>query len=317
MKKGFTLVELLVVIGIMGLLGTVSVGGYRAMQRGMAERGVMDNVNNFIRAAYQRAQIDRQPTAVYFWNETLRQEDDYSAPVVIGKAVAIRRSGRITKVDGQLLYDEFADLERSYATDDGSGSGSNSGGLGANGENSGNAKSYTMYLYPLDRLSDVEDSSSGEHLPRSIVEQRVTGQKPLTPLYLSGNNGVLEHNDPGNAYRSGNSLDKGNLKSYAFKLSSDDPSQVNWEAGMAYGFEFAELELPHGYIFGSTYSDDIGKPIKTQGTLVFSVGACTGNGIEGSGGIENRGGVIRVSSLRPGESGAISVEKVDDSARPN
>ena len=64
MKKAFTLVELLVVVGIMGLLGTVSVGGYRAMQRGMADKGVMENVNSFVRAAYQRAQIDRQPTAI-------------------------------------------------------------------------------------------------------------------------------------------------------------------------------------------------------------------------------------------------------------
>ena len=50
-RRGFTLIELLVVIGIMGLLGTVSVGGYNAMQRGMEERGVMENVNTFIRTA--------------------------------------------------------------------------------------------------------------------------------------------------------------------------------------------------------------------------------------------------------------------------
>ena len=53
----------------MGLLGTVSVGGYRAMQRGMEERGVMENVNAVIKTAYERAQIDRRPTVMYFWNE--------------------------------------------------------------------------------------------------------------------------------------------------------------------------------------------------------------------------------------------------------
>ena len=78
MKRAFTLLELLVVIGIMGFMGTISVGGYRAMRRGMEERGVMQNVNQFIRSAYQRAQIERQPVAVYFWNETLRGSGDRS-----------------------------------------------------------------------------------------------------------------------------------------------------------------------------------------------------------------------------------------------
>ena len=50
-RSAFTLIELLMVIMIMGLLGTVTVGGYRAMQRGMEERGVMENANHFIRAA--------------------------------------------------------------------------------------------------------------------------------------------------------------------------------------------------------------------------------------------------------------------------
>ena len=41
-RRAFTLVELLMVVMIMGILGAVTVGGYRAMQRGMEERGVMD-----------------------------------------------------------------------------------------------------------------------------------------------------------------------------------------------------------------------------------------------------------------------------------
>ena len=102
--------ELLVVIAIMGILGTVSVGGYRAMQRGMEDRGVMQNVNQFIRSAYQRAQIDRLPVNVYFWNETLREESDVETAIVVGKAIAVRRSGRFTKVQGSYLYDEFGDL---------------------------------------------------------------------------------------------------------------------------------------------------------------------------------------------------------------
>ena len=117
MKKAFTLLELLVVMGIVGLLGTVSVGGYHAMQRGMEERGVMQNVNAFVRAAYHRAQIDRQPTAVYFWNETVRSRTMDEHEIVVGKAVAVRRFGRFSRVSGSVLIDEFADLDLTYETD--------------------------------------------------------------------------------------------------------------------------------------------------------------------------------------------------------
>ena len=104
-RKAFTLLELLLVMAIMGFMGTVAVGGYRAMRRGMEERSVMQNVNQFIRSAYQRAQIDRQPVAVYFWNETLREETGDEPIQVVGKAVAVRRSGRLTQVDNDKLYD--------------------------------------------------------------------------------------------------------------------------------------------------------------------------------------------------------------------
>ena len=210
MKKAFTLIELLVVIGIMGLLGTVSVGGYRAMQRGMAERGVLDNVNALVRAAYQRAQIDRQPTAIYFWNETLRAADDDRTEIVVGKAVAIRRQGRITRADGQYLYDEFADLNLSYQTDD-----STSGSASA-GEGGGDSRKNTMYLYPIDRLSDIEDTTQ---LKRSIVDQKVYG-KELTPLYLSGENGVLTALDANGTKLSDvpSGETQGALKDYAFKV---------------------------------------------------------------------------------------------------
>ena len=106
MKRAFSLIELLVVISIMAVMGTVAVGGYRAMQRGMDERGTMENVNAFVRLAYQRAQIDRQPTVVYFWNETLQRESDSNNTLrVVGKAVAVRRGGRLTDVKGKYLID--------------------------------------------------------------------------------------------------------------------------------------------------------------------------------------------------------------------
>jgi prepilin-type N-terminal cleavage/methylation domain-containing protein len=111
MKRAFTLIELLVVIAIMALLGGITVSGYRQMKRGMEERGTLQNANQFIRSAYQRAQIDRQPVAVYFWNETIRGRTSEEYEIVVGRAIAIRRAGRLTRVTGNYLYDEFGDLK--------------------------------------------------------------------------------------------------------------------------------------------------------------------------------------------------------------
>ena len=283
MRKAFTLVELLVVVGIMGLLGTVSVGGYRAMQRGMADRGVMENVNSFVRAAYQRAQIDRQPTAIYFWNETIREADaeGYATEVVVGKAVAIRRYGRISQVQGQYLYDEFADLNLTYQSDD---------------EEDGGSDENTMYLYPIDSLSDIESSSQ---LKRSTVSGKVF-KRTITPLYLSTQNGTLE-----------GASGTGEIETYAFKIIN--AGGVTWEAGNAYGFEFARIELPHNYIFGSAYSSSSKDPVREAGTMVFDVGYNSGSGAQGGTGSRTS---VSVYNLRPGQSGNLSAQQVGQSDNP-
>lgn len=311
MRKAFTLIELLVVIGIMGFLGTVSVGGYRAMQRGMAERGVMDNVNALIRAAYQRAQIDRQPTAIYFWNETLRAADEDHTEIVVGKAVAIRRYGRITRAEGQYLYDEFADLNLSYQTDDAT------SGSGSSGEGGGDSKKNTMYLYPIDKLSDIESMSQ---LRRSVVDQKVvnvTGKAGTTPAYLSGNNGAIPDDGNCNDGISSSNLENdeknGRIVVYAFKV--EDQGGVSWKTGMAYGFEFARLELPHGFIFGSDRSTDVENPVRTAGTMTFTVGLNSGTGVSGSTGLGSRT-TITVSELLPDTSGNLTVKSIGTSANP-
>ena len=292
----------------MGLLGTASVGGYRAMQRGMEERGVLDNVSAFVRTAYQRAQIDRQPTAIYFWNETLREETESQTAIVVGKAVAVRRAGRISYVSGQNLFDEFADLNLSYSTDSSTSDG---------GEGSGDSSKNTMYLYPMgDRISENESSSS---LKRSIVWQKVVGDD-LNVLYLSTESGsVLKRsdlqtdgldddiNDGGLESEEQN----GRITAYAFRI--EDQGGVTWKAGMAYGFEFARLELPHGYIFGSSYRSNVSQPIQEAGTMAFKVGLNRGNGT--SSGMDSPSS-IQVYSLRPDASGNLAAKSVGTSSDP-
>ena len=260
-KRAFTLIELLVVMGIMGILGTASIGGYRAMQRGMEERGVMQSVNSLIRSAYQRAQIDRQPTAVYFWNETIRGETADENEIVIGKAVAIRRHGRLSDVKGTKLVDEFGDLDLTYSSEDGG---------GATG-----SKSH-IYLYPIDILSDIQSSTA---LKRSVVSSAVVDATE-SAIFLSG----VKSDDTSDV----------NIPAYAFEMIN--AGGVQWKAGMAYGLEFMSLELPHNYIFGSAYSKDAGKPIREAGTMTFDVGVNTGSGLS-KGGTSGRN-TITVYSLR-------------------
>lgn len=279
-NRGFTLMELLIVVGLMGLLGGVAVGGYRAMVRGMEERGVMQNVNAFIRAAYQRAQIDRQPTIVYFWNETVRSKTADTFEIVVGKAVAVRRSGRISRVDGSVLVDEFADLDATFLTTEEQ----QENGLGGG---SGDA------LIELYAMNDLGASSA----KCSLVEPGVT-RKDEAVQFLGG-------------LKSDSTENVGKIVGYGFKLRN--ANGVTWKQGMAYGFEFQRLELPPGYIFGSSYSSSASNPIQDIGRLVFNVGLNTNSGRNQNGVIG--GSTVTVSALR--QNGAtLTAQKIDDSTSP-
>ena len=108
-RGAFTLVELLVVIGIMAVLATISVAGYTAATRGMADRGVIQSTVSILRIAQQTCEIDRVPTKVFFFNRRLSDgssEDD--ATLYQGTAIAVKQAGRITiapRAVGGLLID--------------------------------------------------------------------------------------------------------------------------------------------------------------------------------------------------------------------
>ena len=279
-KRGFTLLELLVVIAIMGIMGTAAVGGYRAMRRGIEERSAIQNSNQLIRSAYQRAQIDRQPTAVYFWNETVRDETMNESMLVVGKAVAVRRAGRISLAQGTgkgaYLFDEYADLRYNHLVLD---------------EDDGQELAEDKILdQPGIRLYKM-NGDEGSTPIKSIICQNTVRKEIQEPLLQTGRDAQFDL--------------------YAFILK--DVGNATWKTGDAYGLEFAEIQLPNNYIFGSDYAKSTSDPVKGDDVIRFKVSANSGNGSQG--GLDGKYSVT-IYSLRPNSSGVLEAQKVGDTDNP-
>ena len=296
MRKAFTLLELLLVMAIMGMMGTVAVGAYRGMQRGMEERGVMQNVNEFLKSAYSRAQIDRLPVVVYLWNETIQKETDNKDLVVVGHAVAVRPFGRLTGVQGNYLYDEYGDL-RSNANVASIDEGVESSYSGS--DDAGNR----TYIYKID--------ASASPMRRSIISQ-TTKLLYLNEPVFGCRGGAVGGSEPG-----GGTAKMVELPVYCYVKSSADQSGVAWKTGDAYGFEFQELVLPHNYIFGSAYSQSETSPIQNLSVIPrFLPGENSGSGSSG----EASDYSFEVNAIRPDSSGAMTTYKIgstDDPRRRN
>jgi len=278
-RNAFTLIELLMVVLIMGILGTVSIGGYRAMQRGMEERGVLENANHFIRAAYRRAQTDRSPTAVFYWNETLRDETDVDTLLVVGKAVAVRRAGRVSRYVDPYLYDEFSDLDRSRLIVD-------SGDEDQDNADSGSTASDN--LVPIYKMNSK--SGCGRSLASSTT-RNVTAQ---------------------NGERLLSRMEVEQIPCYAYVIA-DRGTAGEWRVGDAYGLEFAEIQLPHGYIFGSSYNRSTKAAAKMESPLWFDVSVNTGSGSDDG---ASGSSTVQIYSLRPGASGQLEPQLVGTTEKP-
>jgi len=269
------------VVMIMGLLATLSVGGYRAMQRGMEERGVMENVNHFIRAAYRRAQTDRQPVAVYFWNETLREETDTEPIIVVGRAVAVRRAGRVSRFLDPYIFDEFGDLGKERLVES---------EADIEGENPDSGSTESDNLMPLYKMN----SKTGNG--RSLVSQTTKSVTDQNPDMLLSADRTLE------------------IPCYAYVLK-EAGTAGEWHIGDAYGLEFAEIQLPHGYLFGSSYHKSPRDKISAGDyqMMWFDVVVNNGDGADqGATGVSP----VQVYSLRPGQSGELEAQPVATSGKP-
>ena len=224
-KRAFTLVELLVVMGIIAAMATLGIGSYGAIQRGMADRGALAAATSVISLAQNRARIDMEPTVVYFTNELIQEEDDAAGIVarVAGVAVAIRRAGRVTRKGGtDLLFDEFGDLEHIYP---------------ASKDTPTSKAGFSLYRFNL--------SGAPEY---SLVRNTVVRGFALTTggsdaywcLRKPGNTADLDNDD---------GLSDGDIRSYAFSIIQNHGA--NWGVGDAYGYEFVRIRLPDNYVFGS------------------------------------------------------------------
>lgn len=239
MKRAFTLIELMVVVGIMAFLGVAATGGYASLQRGMAENGATKVAASLLKAAKERAMVDRMPTAVFCYNRLLREATDDENAVVVGEAVAVRRAGRISWVSGNLLCDEFADLASSYD-------------LASDESDAKDFKGMRLWRF---------DADSGNTLSRMEYS---TVSSAVVPVEINGwtFGGWAEGDTVGNSNLTINAYAFVNLQTSGF-----EPAQ--WRVGNAYGFEFATVQLPRNFTFGSGSVPSKVGDVSPAGVLFF------------------------------------------------
>ena len=298
-KAAFTLVELMVVIGLMALLGTISVTGYFAAVRGMSDRGALDDTRSLIRLAMQTCLIDQTPTAVLFYNrqnqvQTANISSEEVKATSSGFAIAIKMAGRITFVKNNVLVDEFADWNQSYPV--------------TKSNSDGGVRFYRMT--DLDKVAQGIDACSS--LMKEYVEpvelnneyMIASGQQVQQFCEVFKKYGKDNKEFSGTAYNNGNNQRWGR--------GFQEQNGIQWKAGDAYGVEIGTLDLPRGYIFGSQEPSSM--KIKSVNSLAFSPGDAAG----GNDYVMNLKNPVTISAWR-GESfkkiGTLTVNDLKDEAK--
>lgn len=268
-KAAFTLVELMVVIGLMALLGTVSVTGYFAAVRGMADRAAKEDTVALIRMAMQTCLVDQKPTAVLFYNRQAKAQSgdadaDEAKASGAGSAIAIKMAGRISYVSGgggneSIILDEFADWNQS-----------NPVSSSASGNDEG---------FPFYRMADLSGQvQKGIDKCRSFVYTAVApidfGNEYMIAYGGQVQDFCRDYKKEGkdNKKFSGTSYFNGNNQRWGHKIKT--ANGVTWSAGDAYGVEIGKLDLPIGYIYGRTQPNST--QIDSAGALTFEPGDLAG-----------------------------------------
>ena len=260
-RAAFTLVELMVVIGLMALLGTVSVTGYFAAVRGMTDRAAMQDTISIIRQAMQVCLIDQTPTAVLFYNRQTqtKQGDGDTAEVEAssaGTAVVIKMAGRISYVKDDILVDEFADWNQSYP-------------VSTSGSHSSNDKGIPFY-----RMANLAAEVSG-----GIEKCRTFVHTAVEPVdfdneYMIAYGEQVQHfcqkyqkSKTDNAKFSSTAYNNGNNQRWGHRVLGNAP-KFQWKVGDAYGVEIGTLQLPNGIVYGNKAANST--KIESAGALTFS-----------------------------------------------
>ena len=221
MRKAFTLIELLAVIGIMGMLGVAAAASYGALVNGMKDRSACAVATAVLREAGERAHIDRLPTVVYCYNVCQREPNGEDTGKVVGMMTAIRRVGRISQVKGRYLFDEFGDLDQSFE------------------KRESEDKLREMHGHRLFKYNDERSVQS--RMQYSVVADAVYCKDYKNKPGEEGEVTLFSECDGGRT----------NIFTAAFyNLGSSDREPGGWKVGDGYAAEFAELQLPEGYIFG-------------------------------------------------------------------
>lgn len=220
MRKGFTLVELLAVMGLMGLMAAMAIGGYSAVVRGMSDRAALDAAKSLADTAWQRALMDGKRTQIYLFDEVLKTDTEMSAGVVNGVAIAVRPVGRISARVGSVYCDEFGDLERSYGTVESS---SDSGSRRTNRSN--------MRIY---NIAQKDYAIVKEYVVKTEADGR-----------------ILATVQNGDSYNE--EWQVMTFTAYGFEVDDEvnesGGGKATFEAGQEYGKEFSVTRLPAGYTF--------------------------------------------------------------------
>lgn len=267
-RAAFTLVELLVVIGLMAVLATISVAGYSAATRGMADRGTIQTTVSILRVAQQTCQIDRVPTKVMFFNQRLFDDNDPDTPPLFqGTAIAIKQAGRITlPVMNKLLIDEFADWNQSYPK-------------------SGSASSPDMRIFQMKSGGGGGGINDCSTLVRPYVSSYELHDDFMIQAGVTFEQWCVAHGHTDND------------KVWGFIMKG---GKQEWSVGDAYGVEIARIDLPKGYIFGTSAPSGNGLKDASDAEVHFEA-----SGASAAGGVS-----VSVSGVRPAKNGKYRVDLV-------